>query len=315
MGDRGFFTDNIRVKDTTTPTKEFLISMATANGLPPPSQDDLEKITERYQNTYIAQMKRQYGFTDNTMMQLHSEFQIMSTSILATIENDEAFGEEYGFYKKYLETYPYLYFSLIPREVVESRLAAKCVEENSILRIKLAEMNKSLGDLINCVSVMQEQMAIPPIAKVVFESIPDPHAASTGEYHDKYGNGIDIYHSVFVYLKKHDTERLSQFLLSPVEVLNQLTPDDTMKMNLDKNDTSTLISMLSGLTAGKGCTPTTDLEKDTYNTSTGVEPPISASKCGEGAVRLGNPRNEGATKTYVVKKGENGKVAWERLGQ
>ena len=76
MGDRGFFTDNIRVKDTTTPTKEFLISMATANGLPPPSQDDLEKITERYQNTYIAQMKRQYGFTDNTMMQLHSEFQI-----------------------------------------------------------------------------------------------------------------------------------------------------------------------------------------------------------------------------------------------
>jgi len=288
--------------------------MATANGLPPPSQEDLDKITERYQNTYIAQMKRQYGFTDSTMMQLHSEFQIMSTSILSTIENDEAFGEEYGFYKKYLETYPYLYFSLIPREVIESRLAAKCVEENSILRIKLAEMNKSLGDLINCVSVMQEQMAIPPIAKVVFESIPDPHAASKGDYHEKYGNGIDIYHSIFVHLKKRDPERLSRFLLAPTSVLSEMSSDDVTTMNLDKNDISTLLEMLSGLTAGKGCTPMTDSEKDIYTTSTGVEPPISASTCGEGAVRLGNPRTEGATKTYVVKKGSDGNVSWERLG-
>lgn len=314
IDDTKFFTVPIHAENKDTPTREFLLSMAEASGIPPPSDEDIQKITERYQNTYVARLKSQYGFTDQTMMQLHEEFGHMSAAILDTLKEDDKFKDEHDFYKKYLETYPYLYFSVVPREVIESRLAAKCVEENVMLRRKLAEMNHCVGDLVHRVSELQVMAGIPPIAKLVFSSIPDPLVARDSEQYKTYSRDLETYHSVYTYLSGDPgrKEQFDKFLIEPVVALRGLGGTDLEAIHVSGDSRDNLIRMIAGLTAGKGCIPVT---KEEWENDTTEEPPFPAERCGEGAVRRGNARNAGAEKTYVARGGPDGKVSWERHGK
>jgi len=293
--------------DNFDQTRDFLIDMAEANGTPPPSENEIKQIAQRYQSD-ISKMKSTYGFTDDTMMQLHEEFSMMSGAIIKTIENDPDFRDNVGVYKKYLQTYPYLYFSIIPREVLESRLAAKCVEDNTKLRTMLAEMNTCLGDLVHKISDLQEMSGIPPIARVVFSAIPDPLVAGKGPYQDEVG----VYHVMFKFFQRpENSHRFQEFLISPVPTIEKLTKEEVKQMSLEVNDPPALIKMLKGITGGIGCVQEAG---DAVNDSMGnpkTEPPVPASRCGEGAVRLGNSGTDGANKTYVAKKGPDGKVVWE----
>jgi len=308
----GFFTHTINLHDNFPQTRDFLTGMAKANNVDPPSEDEIKQIAQRYQND-IARMKSTYGFTDATMMSLHEEFAHMSEAILETLKNDPTFKDQLEVYQKYLRTYPYLYFSLIPREVLESRLAAKCVEDNMQLRIKLAKMNKCLSDLVHQISDLQEMAGIPPIAKVVFAAIPDPIIASESDEYKKYSGEVDTYHQIFEFFNKQENkDKFQQFLISPVTTIGSLTNDDVS----DDVSRAALIKMLTGLTSGKGCIPQPgdNVERD-ENGNLKEEPPVPASRCGEGAVRLGNPETEGSKKTYVAKKGTDGKVVWEMFGK
>lgn len=314
IDDNKFFTVPIHAENKNAPTREFLLSMAQSSGIPPPSEEDMQKITERYQNTYVARLRSQYGFTDETMMQLHEEFGHMSVSILDTLKADDKFKDEHDFYKKYLETYPYLYFSVIPREVIESRLAAKCVEENAMLRRKLAEMNHCVGDLVHRVSELQTMAGIPPIAKLVFSSIPDPLIARDSEKYKSYSRDLDTYHAVYTHLigDPMHKQKLEKFLIEPVVVLRGLGATDLDSMRVSGDSRDNLVHMIAGLTSGKGCVPVT---REEWEDDTTEEPPFPAERCGEGAVRRGNPRNAGAEKTYVARGGSDGKVSWERHGK
>jgi len=298
------------MKDSFPETKDFLTSLSKATGADPPSDDEIRKIAQRYQ-TDIANMKSKYGFTDDTMMQLHEEFAHISASIIETLKDDPEFKDQIEIYRKYLRTYPYLYFSLIPREVLESRLAAKCVEDNMKLRIKLAEMNKCLGDLVHKISDLQEMSGIPPIARVVFAAIPDPVLVNESEDYKKYSGEVETYHQIFEFLQKQSSERFQSFLISPVTTIQSLTNQEVS----DVSSRTALVKMLTGLTAGKGCVPHVGdtVEKD-ENGNPKEEPAVPASRCGEGAVRLGNPETEGAKRTYVAKKGSDGTVEWEMFG-
>ena len=103
IDDNKFFTVPVHMENRDAPTREFLRSMAVSGGISPPSDEDIQKITERYQNTYVARLRSRYGFNDETMMQLHEEFGHMSTAILDTLKADDKFRHQHGFYKKYLE--------------------------------------------------------------------------------------------------------------------------------------------------------------------------------------------------------------------
>ena len=289
--------------------REFLQPMAEKVQGTPLNDQELKEITERYHNHYIADMKRKYGFNDETMRVLKDDFKKMTEDILEVIKRDEP-EEQYQQYKEYLNSYPFLYFNVIPREVVESMIAAKCVEENRLLRSTLADVTKNLSELVLSVSKLQVMTSVPPIARALFEELPDPLTANSDHSMLHYYHAdMNTYYKVHEYAKSNPVD-LNHFLTNPVEFLS-----DEIKIaeipEVSEAEIKNLKELIIGLQTGKGCFPK-GIEEWNH---VGPEPPMDANNedC-HNKVRMGNPMNEeGLGSMYTSKKPEGeSQYKWQK---
>ena len=209
----------------------------------------VKDITERYQEFYIDSLQRAFGLSDESMKQLHSEFRDVSNKMLKVLKVNE--GRDPDLFennKKYLETYPYLYFSVVPRQIIQSRLADKTVQENRMLRSDLMSVSKSVGELVKQISDISMSYGIPPIARSIFDAIPDPISAQYDKQFQKNKEDMDVYYKISNFLKENDSLKHSDFLMNPL-VQIQLFIDE--KVGFANRDELERLSMfIRGINSG-----------------------------------------------------------------
>lgn len=157
--------------------------MAKEQGFPHPTDEQIILITNMYNQSSNQ-------FSDNHMEKLYEILTLEVDSILESIRNENI--EDYGFYKKYFETFPMLYFGIVPRHIIKKRLAEK---------------------------YSQKDYDITPIAEVIFETLPDPLTIQNSMY-DYLKKDMEVYHKIYIYLKKlPEREKFYKFILDPVTFL------------------------------------------------------------------------------------------------
>ena len=284
--------------------RNFLTPMAERVQEAPLNEEELKKVTERYHNVYIKNLKNKYGFNDEAIGVLREDFKKMAADILKYIERDEPQNTEQ--YREYLDTYPFLYFNVIPREVIESRIAAKCAEENKLLRSTLADVTKSLSELVLSVSKLQVMTSVPPIARAIFEDLPDPLTANSDTTMFQYYNAdIKTYYKVHQEAKKRP-DHLNAFLTNPVEFLNR----NQIIGGVTQDEIESLKELIVGLSTGKGCFPK---GPEQWNHQ-GPEPPMDANHedCHH-KVRMGNPMHtDEMPSLYKSTVGQRG-FNWQKI--
>lgn len=148
--------------------------IAKSIGLPNPSDEQIQKIIEIYERRTIGVL------TDNEIIDLYKQVQIEINGILDQINDD--YDKDY--YNQYFKTYPMLYFSIIPRHVIKSRLN-----------------NRS------------------DILQNIFLSIPNPINIQYPSYSYLHDD-METYHKIYVILEKEtDHSNLYKFILSPIQFL------------------------------------------------------------------------------------------------
>lgn len=152
----------------------------------------MQEIATKYYEKYIKDFNTKYGFSDDQINALVTEFQQVTEEICRLIPDEEM----KNMYRKYIESYPTMYLSMIPQEALQTKLAVKCVTENATLRRKVEEMSSSVSSLVKNLTDLQISAGIPPIVNLMFESMPDPLTAITDPMYHKYNDSIVTYHKL-----------------------------------------------------------------------------------------------------------------------
>ena len=223
FGDRELTRDFITSR-TISDVENFVKTMSKHEKVRDPGV--VKNITKRYQEFYIDGLQKAFGLTDKSMAELHSEFNDIANKMLKTLKVNE--GRDTKIFennKKYLETYPYLYFSVVPRQIIQSRLADKTVQENRMLRSELSSISEIVGELVKKIADIKVSYGIPPIARSVFEAIPDPLSAQYDKQFEKYRDDLDVYYKINNFLKNEDSLMHSNFLMKPLEQIQSFIDD------------------------------------------------------------------------------------------
>ena len=152
----------------------------------------MQAIAEKYYEKYIKDFNKKYGFSDAQISDLVDEFNVVTEEICRLIPDEKM----QDMYRKYINSYPTMYLSMIPQEALQTKLAVKCVTENQNLRAKVETMSKSVSSLVANLTDLQISAGIPPIVNLMFESMPDPLTAMTDPMYHKYNESIVTYHKL-----------------------------------------------------------------------------------------------------------------------
>lgn len=152
----------------------------------------MQEIAEKYYEKYIKDFNKKYGFTDEQITSLVEEFNEVTEEICRLIPDEEM----KNMYRKYIESYPTMYLSMIPQEALQTKLAVKCVAENTNLRKKVEAMSSCVSSLVRNLTDLQISAGIPPIVNLMFESMPDPLTAITDPMYHQYNDSIVVYHKL-----------------------------------------------------------------------------------------------------------------------
>ena len=305
----------------------------------------MREVADKYYEKYIKDFNRKYGFSEDQIKELVGEFKDVTDEICRLIP-DEKMRE---MYQKYIDSYPTMYLSMIPAEALQTKLAVKCVSENSVLRKKIEEMSTCVSSLVRNLTDLQISAGIPPIVNLMFESMPDPLTAMTDPMYHKYNDAIVTYHKLLqdekpnnsgiarldptsAYNSRTPIATNAEFLrIEPVHYLTELaklgrdvnvmeadgtTPKkdaDGKKMVVTQAKIEDLALVMSNMQTQTGCQPF----GDEWN-HTGPEPAMNPAMClGEkDRFQPGNPRNNaGRTNVYQAKRDQNGNAQWVQSGQ
>ena len=150
--------------------------IAKSLGLPNPSDKQIQKIIELHEIRTVGVL------TDNEIIDLYKKVKIEINGILDLI-SEEDYDKNY--YNQYFQTYPMLYFSIIPRHVIKSR------------------MNNNRSDIL----------------ENIFLSIPNPINIQDPSYSYLHED-METYHKIYLILEKEtDHINLHKFILSPIQFL------------------------------------------------------------------------------------------------
>lgn len=196
---------------TDAKVRSFMESVVSSGDNGPGQEETVHSVATVYREKYMRKLKNKYGFGEEDLKNVKLEFEEVSARLVAIIEKNGKGDTEV--YRKYLQTYPYMFFDAVPDHVLESRLAFHAMQENKKLRLQVTQMSQTVGLLINDLAALQTTLQLPPIAKAVFEHLPDPLEAMSGDVFLKYKSGMDIYHVIFTQLE-NNTPIFEKFLLS-----------------------------------------------------------------------------------------------------
>ena len=200
----------------------------------------MNQVALEYQQNYVDNFQRKYGFNDDDLKELRNEFALITDHITGLIPD----GELRTMYKKYVESYPHMYLSMIPAEALQSKLAVKCHRDNLKLRKEVQDMSKCVTTLVQSLSKLQMAAGVPPIVNLMFESMPDPLTAITDPMYNAYNEAIKTYH--FIADKTQDFGRYSTFKLdsSGKRIPDGTGPGGYKVYDLNRNPDKSVSSML-----------------------------------------------------------------------
>lgn len=305
----------------------------------------MREVAEKYYDKYIKDFNRKYGFSEDQINELVGEFNEVTAEICRLIP-DEKMRE---MYRKYIESYPTMYLSMIPAEALQTKLAVKCVSENSVLRKKIEEMSSCVSSLVRNLTDLQISAGIPPIVNLMFQSMPDPLTAMTDPMYHKYNDAIVTYHQLLQDEKPipYTANRTPIARLDPTPAFNTINPvtksneflrmepthfltelaklgncavmeaggvtsvKDAEKKNIlvSKAKIEELALVMNNMQTQSGCQPFGDEWNHTES-----EPAMCLSE--EDRFQPGNPRNNaGRTIVYQAKRNQNGNAQWVQSGQ
>ena len=282
-------------------------------------QKQMQKVAEEYQKTYVKQFQDRYGFKKEQLDDIRGDFDKITGHILELLPT----GDMKTMYEKYIKSYPNLFFSIIPPEALQARLAAKCESDNRTLRTKVAEMSKCVSTLVKNLSDLQVAAGIPPIVNLMFESMPDPLTAITDPMYSSYNQSISVYHKLSTHFT--GTSDLKALYTDPAVLLkDKIEKGDTIDEIKNSNGVVTtervtveemkkLLGVVEGMRTQSGCQP----HGDEWN-HTGAEPAMNAAMCLAENERIqpGNPRHsQGRTALYQAQRTQDGGAVWVQKGQ
>lgn len=289
----------------------------------------MNQVALEYQQKYVDNFQKKYGFDDGELKTLRNEFSEITDHITGLIPD----GDLRVMYKKYVESYPHMYLSMIPREALQSKLAVKCVRENKTLRDEVQKMSACVTTLVQSLSKLQMAAGVPPIVSLMFESMPDPLTAITDPMYNSYNEAIKTYHTItsspaFDTILVKGKSSSSMLLEDPVLTLKEIStvletePEKKILVETDSRGIQTFVTKdqvadLQSVIANMGTSSGCQTYGDEWN-HTGPEPAMNPAMClspGE-SMQPGNPRNaHGRTAVYKAQRTQDGGAQWVMKGQ
>jgi hypothetical protein len=301
-------------RDAMNVNKAFGIPLAQnagvmANILPAAIQiEEHKKMTEvarQYQEKYVNDFKTKYGFKSGDLESLREDFDTITKQVTDLIPE----GDMRNIYKKYVESYPHMYLSMIPAEALQSKLAVKCVTENRVLRAEIEKMSACVSTLVQGLSKLQMAAGVPPIVNLMFESMPDPLTSITDPMYHSYNEAIQTYHKL---LAVEVGEGDKDIRADPVGAIQAFIASKPSIEGVTDESLSALLTVIQNMGTQSGCTP----YGDEWNHD-GPEPAMNPAMCmGEESMQAGNPRHhQGRSAVYQAQRTQDGGAQWVLKGQ
>jgi len=136
---------------------------------------EMNEVAQKYQDKYVQNFKDRYGFKEGDLDTLKEEFNDITKHITELIPDEDL----KTMYKKYVQSYPHMYLSMIPPEALQA------------IRAEVTEMSKCVTTLVKSLSKLQMASGVPPIVSLMFESMPDPLTAITDPMYSTYNDAIN----------------------------------------------------------------------------------------------------------------------------
>jgi len=255
----------------------------------------MNEVAQKYQDKYVQNFKDRYGFKDGDLDTLKDEFKEITDHITGLIPDEDL----KAMYKKYVQSYPHMYLSMIPPEALQAKL-----------RGEVAEMSKCVTSLVKSLSKLQMAAGVPPIVSLMFESMPDPLTAITDPMYSTYNDAI---------IQSGQTDSTtgqpilaSALLLSkPGEALDIF--ENNLPSGISSDEIKALRNVISNMGSSSGC----QTYGDEWN-HMGPEPAMNPAMClGEDdKMQPGNPRHpHGRTAVYKAQRTQDGGAQWVMKGQ
>ncbi|CAN0511284.1 unnamed protein product, partial [Phaeothamnion confervicola] len=99
-------------------------------------------------------------------------------------------------YTSFLKTYPDMFLTMIPREILELKLNEKCREQNRILRQVIPEISTKIVDIMKELARVQEALGVSPLVSTVLGDMPDPLALMTNPQYEPYKKAMEVFEAV-----------------------------------------------------------------------------------------------------------------------
>lgn len=283
----------------------------------------MNEVAQKYQDKYVQNFKDRYGFKEGDLDTLKEEFNDITKHITELIPDEDL----KTMYKKYVQSYPHMYLSMIPPEALQAKLAVKCHHDNIKLRAEVTEMSKCVTTLVKSLSKLQMASGVPPIVSLMFESMPDPLTAITDPMYSTYNDAITTYHKLAgdntvpgevdasgnpVFDSNGEMILASSVLLSkPMDALDKFEMNPPGDVTPD--DVKALKTVISNMGTSSGC----QTFGDEWN-HMGPEPAMNPAMClgEEDKMQAGNPRHpQGRTAVYKAQRTQDGGAQWVMKGQ
>jgi len=287
----------------------------------------MQRLAKDTREAYLQRFAKYYQFDDIELQEFERDFNKVKTIIQDMIPPGDENKAVRDMYDQFLSSYPEMYLSMIPREVLQAKLSEKCQKQNTILRESIPAISERIVEIMRELARLQEELGVSPLVSTVMGDMPDPIALMTNPQYAPYKNAM----AVFQAMRKHaesnngmetvrdpDTNAIIRhgFREYALKYMEEHTRSVGPPYNpaFDEDQVKDAIKLLSGTSMGSACAPF----GPEYNQK-GPKPNKNAAAClasgSNDAWSTGNPNDpKGSKQIYRAQRLPDGSIDWVLSG-
>ena len=276
------------------------------------------KSREAYMNTF----EKYYKFTNPELQTFKGQFDEVKETIMKMIPDGNEDLKK--LYSGFLSTYPDMWMTMIPKEILQAKLSQKCGEQNNELRQAIPRISQMIVEIMRELARLQETLGVTPIVQTVLGDMPDPIALMTNPQYAPYKTAMAVFQAAKDWATAIDAEGKIQtdpeFTKDALKYMKDRgyetngipAGNDNEAFNADQ--VKETIKLLSSTAMGSACAP----YGPEFNQK-GAKPNKNAAAClasGEDAAwSTGNPNDpKGAKQIYRAQRLPDGSIDWVLTG-
>jgi len=283
----------------------------------------MQRLAKDTREAYLQRFAKYYQFDDIELREFELDFNKVKKIIQDMIPPGDENKAVRDMYDQFLSSYPEMYLSMIPREVLQAKLSEKCQKQNNTLRQSIPAISERIVEIMRELARLQEELGVSPLVSTVMGDMPDPIALMTNPQYAPYKAAMAVFQAMREYAENNNGMLTVRdpadnsitrhgFREYALKYMENHTGD--LAPAFSEDQVKDAIKLLSGTSMGSACAPF----GPEYNQK-GPKPNKNAAACLAGgsndAWSTGNPNDpKGSKQIYRAQRLPDGRIDWVLTG-